>query len=310
MNFSQGHSGTKVQCESCLFSQGKTRKKHQNSQKWGEIHELFVLPLSLVWFAGATPDTHKLSKQWLSRAVSEYCSACVSRVGLSTKQATEPHTTSSTILGTPPYSDEEIPVRRALRPVALLVGFSTGNPPKIETFTAWNRTRDRTRTPPDWGWPETQDPSPPPPNNPLNQGTKIEHKLFLKLFGKKSRIMSRDFRQRIESPPNRTAIWDPDCLVQGPTEFLNCPQKSIREGASSLFRGRELNINFFFWNFSGAVGISRQTPGISRPKKVWFPWFRGTYRTFGPPPLHVEDPYLNGKYPDSKVWVWVSFRVW
>ena len=22
----------------------------------GEIHELFVLPLSLVWFAGATPD--------------------------------------------------------------------------------------------------------------------------------------------------------------------------------------------------------------------------------------------------------------
>ena len=51
MNFSQGHSGTKVQCESCLFSQGKTPE----FTKMGEIHELFVLALSLVWFAGATP---------------------------------------------------------------------------------------------------------------------------------------------------------------------------------------------------------------------------------------------------------------
>ena len=53
MNFSQGHSGTKVQCESCLFSQGKTPE----FTKMGEIHELFVLALRLVWFAGATPDS-------------------------------------------------------------------------------------------------------------------------------------------------------------------------------------------------------------------------------------------------------------
>ena len=52
MNFSQGHSGTKVQCESCLFSKGKTPE----FTKMGEIHELFVLALSLVWFAGATPE--------------------------------------------------------------------------------------------------------------------------------------------------------------------------------------------------------------------------------------------------------------
>ena len=32
------------------------KENHQNSQKLGEIHELFVLALSLVWFAGATPD--------------------------------------------------------------------------------------------------------------------------------------------------------------------------------------------------------------------------------------------------------------
>ena len=41
--------------------------------------------------------------------------------------------------------------------------------------------------------------------------------------------------------------------------------------------------------------ISQQNPGMSRPKKIWFPWFRGTYRTFWPPrwapPLHAEDPH-------------------
>ena len=52
MNFSQGQSGTKVRCESCLFSQGTTPE----FTKMGEIHELFVFALSLVWFAGATPE--------------------------------------------------------------------------------------------------------------------------------------------------------------------------------------------------------------------------------------------------------------
>ena len=32
MNFSQGHSGTKVQCESCLFSQGKNTRIHKNGR--------------------------------------------------------------------------------------------------------------------------------------------------------------------------------------------------------------------------------------------------------------------------------------
>ena len=52
MNFSRGHSGTKVQCESRLFSQGKAPE----FTTMDEIHELFVLALSLVWFAGATHD--------------------------------------------------------------------------------------------------------------------------------------------------------------------------------------------------------------------------------------------------------------
>ena len=52
MNFSRGQTGTKVRCESRLFSQGKAPE----FTKTGEIHELFFLVLSLVWFAGTNPD--------------------------------------------------------------------------------------------------------------------------------------------------------------------------------------------------------------------------------------------------------------
>ena len=56
MNFSQGHSGTKIQCESSFFL---LRKNTPEFTKMGEIHELFVLALSLVWFAGATPEQNR-----------------------------------------------------------------------------------------------------------------------------------------------------------------------------------------------------------------------------------------------------------
>ena len=65
MNFSQGHSGTKVQCESCLFSQGKTAE----FTKMGEIHELFALALFLVWFAGATPDFDVMDMKSLRKLI-------------------------------------------------------------------------------------------------------------------------------------------------------------------------------------------------------------------------------------------------
>ena len=66
------------------------------------------------------------------------------------KQQNRTRTTSSTVLGTPPNRTrtKKFPLE-AFEAVALLVGFSTGNPPKIGTFTAWNRTRNRTRTPPE-----------------------------------------------------------------------------------------------------------------------------------------------------------------
>ena len=53
MNFPGAFRNRSSICESCLFSQGKTPE----FTKRGEIHELFVLDLSLVWFAGATPES-------------------------------------------------------------------------------------------------------------------------------------------------------------------------------------------------------------------------------------------------------------
>ena len=56
MNFSQGHSGTKVRyLNRACFSKEKTPQ----FTKMGEIHELFVLALSLVWFAGAAPEKNR-----------------------------------------------------------------------------------------------------------------------------------------------------------------------------------------------------------------------------------------------------------
>ena len=106
-------------------------------------------------FEGRHSGGHLLGRPLLFisdiRTVSEYCSARVSRVGLSTKSATEPY--SDNLLNrtrntSEPYSDKEIPLRRALR--RLLVSWVLNwNPPKIRIFTTWNRTRNRTRTPPD-----------------------------------------------------------------------------------------------------------------------------------------------------------------
>ena len=67
-----------------------------------------------------------------------------------------------------------------------------------------------------------------------------------------------------------------------------------------------MNTNLFLKLF-GHPGISRaKIPGYPATK-FGFPGFRRTYRTFWPPPLHVEDPHPTRKYPDQKVWVWVPF---
>ena len=74
MNFSQAHFGNKIRGETCLFSQGKTPE----FTKKGEIHELFVSALFLVWFAGATPDNSGFCKRGLCRH--DFMKVCVGAV--------------------------------------------------------------------------------------------------------------------------------------------------------------------------------------------------------------------------------------
>ena len=57
MNFPGGIPEQKFNVNRACFPKGKTPE----FTKMGEIHELFVLPLSLVWFAGATPRTGRIA---------------------------------------------------------------------------------------------------------------------------------------------------------------------------------------------------------------------------------------------------------
>ena len=63
-------------------------------------------------------------------------------------------------------------------------------------------------------------------------------------------------------------------------------------GETQSFREQKLNPNFFFSNFSGAPGISRQNPGISRPKSLISLFSRDVSNFFAPtrsrgrPPPH------------------------
>ena len=52
----------------------------------------------------------------------------------------------------PLVSDKEIPFTRALRRLPSQLGSQVGIHLKNGTFTAWNRTQNRTRTPPEKHW--------------------------------------------------------------------------------------------------------------------------------------------------------------
>ena len=86
--------------------------------------------------------------------------------------------------------------------------------------------------------------------------------------------------------------------------LANPPKSSEKLGP--LLGNENWTQTFFSQTFRAPPGYPGKIPGYPA-QKVWFPWFRGTYRTFWPPPVHVEDPYPTGKYPDQKVWVWVPF---
>ena len=58
MNFSQGIPEQKFNVNRACFP----KAKHQNSQKWAKFMNFSFLALSLVWFAGATPETRSFAR--------------------------------------------------------------------------------------------------------------------------------------------------------------------------------------------------------------------------------------------------------
>ena len=71
-------------------------------------------------------------------------------------------------------------------------------------------------------------------------------------------------------------------------------------------RAKNRTQTFVSQTFGAPPGYPGKNPGCPA-KKFGFPGFRGTYRTFSPPPLHVEEPHSTRRYPGQKVWVWVPF---
>ena len=80
--------------------------------------------------------------------------------------------------------------------------------------------------------------------------------------------------------------------------LIDCHRKApsclSRYPLTPIYRGRELNPDIFFSNFSGASGISRQNPGISRQKSL-IPWVSRDIPNFlaptpsrGRPPPHQK----------------------
>ena len=73
----------------------------------------------------------------------------------------------------------------------------------------------------------------------------------------------------------------------------------VSKNIFDTFRGQNWTQTFFSQTFRALPGYPGKIPGYP-PKKVWFPGFRGTYRTFWPPPLHVEDPQPTRKISGLK----------
>ena len=75
----------------------------------------------------------------------------------------------------------------------------------------------------------------------------------------------------------------------------------------ALSRGRVLNTNFLFSNFSGTPRISQQNSQDIPPKSLVSQGFEGHVELFGPQPFTWKNPHPTRRCLDQKIWVWVPF---
>ena len=69
-----------------------------------------------------------------------------------------------------------------------------------------------------------------------------------------------------------------------------CKKGLVQRGFANQVRERKLNPNFFFLNFSGTPGISRQNPGISHQKSLISLVSRGIPNCLAPHPFVWKTP--------------------
>ena len=74
-------------------------------------------------------------------------------------------------------------------------------------------------------------------------------------------------RYPVSQPPKMVRYPPPWHLVSS-RYICAIPHFATYRAIIAYYRERKLNPNIFFSNFSGAPGISRQNPGISRPKSL------------------------------------------
>ena len=112
-------------------------------------------------------------------------------------------------------------------------------------------------------------------------------------------------RASIETPLPSEFLRAQSCNLCG--HLHGCQVSDIENSRKNIGAKNWTQTFFSPQTFRALPGYPGKIPG-DPAKKVWFPWFRGTYRPFWPPPLHVErPPYPTGKYPDSNVWVRALF---
>ena len=105
-----------------------------------------------------------------------------------------------------------------------------------------------------------------------------------------------------------------DPIIAGPMLLVRCVEKllawkigrSQESPKSDQERTKTEHKLLFLKLFGHPRDIPAKTPGYPA-KKFGFHGFRRTYRTFWPPPLHVEDPHPTRRYLDQKFWAWVPF---
>ena len=128
---------------------------------------------------------------------------------------------------------------------------------------------------------------------------KNEHKLFCTTFwapsppppkgSGTSRQNSRNIPGSSLQNPRKTNFRGRAQTFRPPPLRVEDPHPTGRSPDPKSLGNENWTLTFFSQTFRAPLGYPGKIPGYPA-KKVWFPWFRGTYRTFQPHPFTWKTP--------------------